>query len=677
MGMTPASPAAGNNFRLDINLLRAIAVAGVVLYHFRIGVFTGGFAGVDLFFVVSGYLMTRIIVDGLDRGNFSLGGFYAARARRIVPALGALCVVLLAISQLWIDPLTRREIAAGIVSSMLFLSNFAFWREAGYFDVAAQSKWLLHTWSLSVEWQFYLVLPLVLIALRRRLPGRRFLLAAFWAGTILSFALATMLAGTRPSFTFYLLPTRAWEMLAGGLVYLHCGGWRPRAWLSNLLALVGLALIAIAFVGLDVLVAWPSWSTLLPVLGAVLVLVARPEKAPGLGSRPVLAIGLWSYSIYIWHWPIVVGLAYAGFDGTGAALAGMAATIAVAGLSYRFIETPFRQKPLPGRRIAPRLAMLAGLAVLAGTTAGSFVATGSAGAPGHALTARTLAAEQAMADGAYPPECGGLTHRDALRPCVIGGPAKRNVLFIGDSHAELFFTHFEDGRPGHAFTFLTYGGCAPLPGTDQIMPGARCRTFVDKALEQAASGDYQEVVVSAYWPIYLRPFRTHGANNHLLCFEPAQGCRLERDPERYRAGISAAFERLAAEIRTLRDKGIAVTLVMPLPDAAIDIPRESVKRAYLGVEPGGLQPIDRAAAQERAAEARALLAELAQETGARLLDPLPSMCEATHCVASRDDLMPDYRDTNHLTARAIRDGRLEFIDAAVLQREEADRETSG
>ncbi len=666
-----APPASGKSFRLDINLLRAIAVVGVVLYHFRIQPFSGGFAGVDLFFVVSGYLMTRIIVDGLDRGDFSLRGFYVARARRIVPALGALCIVMLALSQLWIDPLTRREITAGIISSMLFVSNFAFWREAGYFDVAAQSKWLLHTWSLSVEWQFYLVLPLVLIALRRLLPGRRFLLAAYWAGAILSFALAASFAETRPSFAFYLLPTRAWEMLAGGLVYLHCGGWRPRPALSNGLALAGLALVAIAFAGLDDLVPWPSWATLLPVGGAVLLLVARQETAPGLDSRPVLALGLWSYSIYIWHWPIVVGLAYYGFTGLPAALAGMAATIALAGLSYRFIETPFRQRGMAGALARPRLALLAGLVILAGTAATSLVAAGANRAPAPALAARTLAAEQAIDDGAYPPECGALTMRDALRPCVIGETAERNLLFIGDSHAELFFAHLEDGRPGHAFTFLTYGGCAPLPGTDQVMPGARCGTFLDKAWERAESGDYQDVVLSAYWPIYLRPYQPH-ANNHQLCFDPKNGCRLERDPERYREGMDAAFARLASKIDDLQKKGIAVTLVLPLPDAAIDLPHESVKRTYFGAAPDALQPIDQAETAARASEARALLTQIAQSTGARLIDPLETMCEAERCAVSRDGVRPDYRDSNHLTGRAIREGRLGFIDAILTPNQDAE-----
>ncbi|WP_051231268.1 acyltransferase family protein [Kaistia adipata] len=671
--MTPATPpTSGSAFRLDINLLRAIAVVGVVLYHFRLGPFPGGFAGVDLFFVVSGYLMTRIIVEGLDRGSFSLGGFYAARARRIVPALAALCVALLALSQLWIDPLTRREITAGIVASMLFVSNFAFWREAGYFDIAAQSKWLLHTWSLSVEWQFYLVLPLVLMALRRLLPGRRFLLAAYWAGAILSFALAASFAETRPAITFYLLPTRAWEMLAGGLVFLHCGGWRPRAALSNLLALAGLALVAIAFVGIDDLVAWPSWATLLPVGGAVLLLVARQETAPGLDSRPVLALGLWSYSIYVWHWPIVVGLAYYGFDGTAAALGGAAATLVIAGLSYRFIETPFRQRPKPGALAHPRWVRFASLAVLAGTMTGALALANATPAPSP-LAARTLAAEQAIGDSAYPPECGALSVRDALRPCVIGETAERNLLFIGDSHAEQFFAHLEDGRPGHAFTFLTYGGCAPLPGTDQVMPGSRCGTFIDKAWERAESGDYQDVVLSAYWPVYLRPYQPH-ANNQQICFDPKNGCRLERDPERYREGMEAAFARLAGKIDELRKKGIAVTLVLPLPDAAIDLPHESVKRAYFGVAPDALAPIDRTETAARASEARTMLTRIAQSTGARLVDPLETMCEAERCAVSRDGVRPDYRDSNHLTRRAILEGRLDFIDAILSPNQDAKRQ---
>ncbi|BCP55394.1 hypothetical protein K32_40110 [Kaistia sp. 32K] len=668
--MTPlAPPSSASAFRLDINLLRALAVVGVVLFHFRIGPFTGGFAGVDLFFVVSGYLMTKIIADGLDQGRFSLWRFYGARARRILPALGALCLVLLVVSQLVIDPLTRREIASGIASSILFVSNFSFWRGAGYFDVASKENWLLHTWSLSVEWQFYLILPLTMMALNRLLPGRRWRIAAFWTGMILSFALAAWLATSKPVFTFYLLPTRAWEMLAGGLVYLHQGARRPGPRLSAALALAGLALIAIAFIGLDDLVPWPSFATLLPVGGTVLLLAARQEQAPGLGNPVVLALGLWSYSIYIWHWPIVMALGYFEVSGALATLCGLMATFALAGLSYRYIESPFRRPPEARRpgRWRPRPAVLAGVVILAGTTTASLVAASGRGEPRDALAPRVAAAEAAIDDGAYPMECGGYTIRNTLRPCVIGETAANNVLFIGDSHAELFHTHWEAGRPDHSFTFLTYGGCPPLPGVNEIKPGSRCDEFFDAAWERAASGDYQKVLIAAYWPIYLKPYARGRDNSHVLCFQRDGRCRTETDATRHQQGLDAAFAELAARIRNLRERGIEVTVLQPIPFAAIDIPRQSVKRAFLGTEPDGLAPIELEATREAAAAARERLAKLAEDSGARLVDPLEGMCEAGHCQVSRDGVLPDYRDTNHLTARAIRDGRLDFIDAAVLQ----------
>lgn len=655
------------DFRLDINLLRAIAVVGVVLFHFRLGPLTGGFAGVDLFFVVSGYLMTQIISGGIDRGTFSLWRFYGARARRILPALGALCLVMLVVSQIWIDPLTRREIAADIVASILFVSNFAFWRDAGYFDAAAKAKWLLHTWSLSVEWQFYLVLPLVLMALHRFLPGRRSRLAALWTGMILSFALAAWLAGPRPAFAFYLLPTRAWEMLAGGLVFLHLGQRRPGPALSAGLAYLGLALIAIAFVCIDDLVPWPSFATLLPVAGAVLVLFARQETAPGLSSPPVQAIGLWSYSIYIWHWPIVVGLAYFGQDNLPARLAGIAATLALSGLSYRYIEAPFRSSGsagAAGRR--PRRALLAGIVLLAGTTTASFVAASSEGGAASQMAMRTKLAEEAMHDGSYPAACGGYSFEHQLRPCVIGAPAATNVLFLGDSQAELYYAHFEAGRLDHAFTFLTYGGCPPLPDTGKALPGSRCRDFLEAAWKRVESGDYQKVVISAFWPIYLAPYRAGGDNNHLLCFERDDACRIDRDAVAYRRDLAAAFERLAERIRALRAKGIEVTILLPMPFAGIDIPRQSVRRAFLGIEPDALQPIPVEAIREASAEARGYLEVLATATGARLVDPVAAMCDASGCPAG-DGLRPLYRDSNHLTGRAIREDRwLGFIDAVVL-----------
>ncbi len=217
--VTPSFP-----FRPDIAGLRAWAVLAVVLFHFNIPGFSGGFVGVDIFFVISGFLMTQIIARGLEDGRFSIWRFYLARARRILPALLVLCAVLLVLGWFALPPLDYRALGMHTLTSALFLSNIQYWREAGYFDAASHDKWLLHTWSLSVEWQFYLLLPLVLWVVWRLSPGRRNLARVLVSLLLASFALSVWLSSHKPEAAFFLLPTRAWEMLAGGLLALGGGG---------------------------------------------------------------------------------------------------------------------------------------------------------------------------------------------------------------------------------------------------------------------------------------------------------------------------------------------------------------------------------------------------------------------------------------------------------------------
>ncbi|MCP1106398.1 acyltransferase [Serratia nevei] len=202
-------------FRHDINGLRAWAVIAVVLFHFGIPGFAGGFVGVDVFFVISGFLMTQIIVSGLETGKFSIWHFYLARARRIIPALMALCITLLVLGWFFLVSTDYTTLDKHVLTAILFISNVKFWREAGYFDADSHEKWLLHTWSLSVEWQFYIILPIALVFMARLWRTRGIQLTIF-VGLILSFALSCYLAIKSPSSAFYLLPTRAWEMLAGG-----------------------------------------------------------------------------------------------------------------------------------------------------------------------------------------------------------------------------------------------------------------------------------------------------------------------------------------------------------------------------------------------------------------------------------------------------------------------------
>ena len=211
-----SSSAQHDAFRLDINGLRAWAVTAVVLYHFGIPGFSGGFAGVDVFFVISGFLMAGIVVGGLEKQRFKLFDFYMARARRIVPALLIVVLVVLVVGAVILMPGDFKQMGRHARDSLFFMSNLRYLKESGYFDVASHEKWFLHTWSLSVEWQFYLIYPLILAVVYRFLPQRRLLLALHGIALLASFSLAVYWVGSKSELAFYLLQARAWELLLGG-----------------------------------------------------------------------------------------------------------------------------------------------------------------------------------------------------------------------------------------------------------------------------------------------------------------------------------------------------------------------------------------------------------------------------------------------------------------------------
>jgi peptidoglycan/LPS O-acetylase OafA/YrhL len=291
------------NFRYDINGLRAIAVIAVVLFHFNPAWVPGGFAGVDVFFVISGFLMTGIIFRGLEDDNFNLFKFYVARANRIIPALAVLCLALLVFGWFYLTPLDYKALGKHVASSMGFLSNVVYWRESGYFDAASHEKWLLHTWSLSVEWQFYIIYPIVLVVLKRFLSLEN-LKRLIVIGTLLGFAFSVIATMKWPNPAYYLLPTRAWEMMMGGVAFLY--PWNVSETKKKLLEAIGLLLILVsyAFVTSDIL--WPGHFALIPVLGSYLMIVANQQSSLVTNNKVFQSLGKWSYSIYLWHWPVVV-----------------------------------------------------------------------------------------------------------------------------------------------------------------------------------------------------------------------------------------------------------------------------------------------------------------------------------------------------------------------------------
>jgi peptidoglycan/LPS O-acetylase OafA/YrhL len=322
------------NFRYDINGLRAIAVIAVVLFHFNPAWVPGGFAGVDVFFVISGFLMTSIIFRGLEDDNFKLFKFYVARANRIIPALAVLCLVLLVFGWFYLTPVDYRALGKHVASSMGFLSNVIYWRESGYFDAASHEKWLLHTWSLSVEWQFYILYPIVLVALKKFLTLEN-LKRLIVIGTILGFVFSVIATMKWPNPAYYLLPTRAWEMMMGGVAFLY--PWSLSERKKKLTELIGLTFIlgSYAFVSEDI--PWPGHFALIPVLGAYLMIVANQQSSVITNNKVFQYLGKWSYSIYLWHWPIVVFFVCYGF--IGFEFIGVLTSLLLGFFSFKFIES--------------------------------------------------------------------------------------------------------------------------------------------------------------------------------------------------------------------------------------------------------------------------------------------------------------------------------------------------
>jgi len=320
-------------FRADINGLRAIAVIAVVLYHFNAAWMPGGFAGVDVFFVISGFLMTGIIFRGIEQENFSILRFYVARANRIIPALSALCIVLLVFGWFYLSPVEYRSLGKHAASSISFLSNIIYLMESGYFDAASHEKWLLHTWSLSVEWQFYIIYPLILVAISKFMSVKA-MKVTLLVGTVLGFLYSIYATISEPNSAYYLLPTRAWEMMIGGLAYLYPLALQDKR--KKLVEWFGLALIVGSYFFISKDSPWPGYLAAFPVLGAFLVILAQRNDSLITSNIIFQKLGAWSYSIYLWHWPLVV-LAY-NLEMKSWYIAGIGLSITLGFFSWKFIE---------------------------------------------------------------------------------------------------------------------------------------------------------------------------------------------------------------------------------------------------------------------------------------------------------------------------------------------------
>jgi len=336
------------NYRKEIDGLRALAVIPVILFHGGLEWFSGGYVGVDIFFVISGYLITSIILREKESGTFSIASFYERRARRILPALFFIIFVCIPFAWLWLLPHELKDFGKSIVAVTLFASNILFWRESDYFAADAELIPLLHTWSLAVEEQFYVIFPLIIIFFWAF--GRRWLIGIL--SLIALFSLGLTEWGWRhfPEANFYLISTRAWELMIGALLAFYLSrNKQPEGTISHMGSLLGMALIVLTIILLDKTLPFPSLYALAPTVGTALIILFASSGTlvhKLLSQKIFVGIGLISYSAYLWHQPIFV---FARVNGMNEPNIGMVLLLSILAIllayfSWRFVELPFRDR---------------------------------------------------------------------------------------------------------------------------------------------------------------------------------------------------------------------------------------------------------------------------------------------------------------------------------------------
>ncbi|RVG35354.1 acyltransferase family protein [Sinorhizobium meliloti] len=446
------------HYRPEIDGLRAVAVIPVLLFHAGFGFISGGFAGVDVFFVISGFLITSLIHQEIRSGAFSIVAFYERRARRLAPALLFVCTVSIPFALMWMLPKELNEFGKSLYAANLFAANFFFWDQTNYFTPDTDLMPLLHTWSLAVEEQFYIVFPLLLLSLRRlsEATGLRVVVAA----TVLSFGATQLVARIDPAANFYLLPSRFWELGLGAAVALSGVANREFSrFVRECFAWGGLFLIAASYLSITDTHHYPGWATVPVVAGTALVLAfARGDTLIGrcLSARPLVAIGLCSYSLYLWHQPVFAFARLRTSDGvTPAGYAGLIVLcFGLAYLSWRYVEGPFRNRARLGRK-----AIFATVAAVGSIT----VATGLVLDGSDGLASRNVDLARLT-----KPSVGLGKDCNAVIDLKCSTSSEPVIAVWGDSFAR----HLVDGilasEPDARLVQLTNNNCGPLAGLAPI-----------------------------------------------------------------------------------------------------------------------------------------------------------------------------------------------------------------
>lgn len=651
-------------YRLDIDGLRTVAVVSVVIFHAFPGTLPGGFVGVDIFFAISGYLISQHIIETLDQGRFSLVGFYTRRIKRIYPALVTVMAASLTVGIVLMASGELERLASDALASVAFAANIYFYMTRDYFSQGASASPLLHLWSLGVEEQYYIIWPVALFLLWR-FVSRRVATFAIAAAVLLSLASSIFLSRTHAIAAFYLPVTRVWELLFGSALAwaeFHSGERRTlpandttlarRSLLRDLASFAGVALIALSLALFDPDIVFPGWRAALPAGGATLVIAAGPAawfNRRVLSLKPLVYIGLISYPLYLWHWPILVFLRLlSGGTPTAAMLvAAIVVAFALSSITFSVIETPARFSRVARRY--PVRAASALVAMMMGIGLSSYAISRDSGLPDRFPDASF---------GAHPEQWVSTDTCKKTFPdsefCVMPvSNGRPEVALLGDSHANHFYEGLQSALAsgGTGLFAVGSGNCPPFSGVDIYLGDhvKHCAALFSGVLDYVVkSSDIHLVVLSSYAISSIAGGFDYDESGYIRLVA-ASGARAgptagRRDDESsldvYLAGLERTLSRLTAA-------GKHVVFVLDTPELDFD-PNTCVRRP---VQFSVRSPcaVPRAKVERRLTGVQTrILAVLARFPDVKVFNPVPHLCDAQNCYARQGGEFM-YADRDHLS----------------------------
>lgn len=622
-------------YRPEIDGLRALAVLPVVVFHAEQSWAPGGYVGVNIFFVISGYLIARIVSSEIAAGHFTFASFYARRMRRILPAFLAVIVASLATAYVVFTPHDFELLGRSALAALGLHANYWFAGKAGYFMPEAATMPLLHTWSLSVEEQFYIVAPLLVAAATR--VGKVRAIAIFTTLVLIALAWSEIDRHAAPEASFFTTQTRVFELLLGMGLGLGLLPALSSQHLRSLLALAGVFTILIIILSYGSDTPFPGLGALIPCLAAAAILHGTDGTdrrhsvvVRALTSRPAVYIGKRSYSLYLWHWPL---FAFAQYElghqiSIAARIALVVTAFAIAELSYRFIEQPFRQR----RADVPSKATFVTGAAASGALAGAAaLVVASDGLPSRLPpAARALAEQIDEIDKTRSWQLCREAFAKDHQPCRIGAPNVAPRLIVwGDSHAGIFLSVIDEGlrQSGRAAIAIVRGGCPALLELEEMpqLTKRKCAAQTKAFLSALEMPGLETVLLATRWGNYtaqLLPNAEKGADEHFA-------------------------QRLLNTVAGIQSKVRRVVIVGPVPETGYHLPAAMIRAAMAGQTLIPVLPLAQFLTRQR--HVLEALQQLEAVDGVRVLYPHREICDAAQCSLTQNGL-PLYRDDNHLNA---------------------------